>query len=1415
MSRRHRILVLPALVLFALVALMYVPVAKASGDRSDTRAIRVGETLNPSTPIGNSTTTSISSIPNPSTTGSAVMFTATVTGGSTVNEGSVTFHDDVSNSDLGTIAVSNGQVVLNNVTTLVEGTHLITATYSGTFNFLTSNGSVSQRVNNPTVQNPANTTRYCNQASGITIPASGTSQGAAFPYPSNILIANQPGTINAVKIELNGYSSTAPGSLQSLLVGPAQNVASSIDFFSNPLVTSASNVNLVFSDAAGSSIPSSGALSSGTYRPYSRVTGNTYASPAPAGPYHYADPAGLTTLSSIFGNTDANGTWSYYLEQNASAANAGSISSWCVNLTMNKPTLSVTKSHTGPGTGNAFVAGQSGSYTIGVTNSGPGSTAGATVTVNDSLPIGITQSNIDGGADWDCSTSTSTDVTCTSTAVKAATQSFTNIVVTITPALNAASSVTNSASASGFSMTTGIGSDLSTSILHSPLAIVVNDAGDSTGTCSATGTGTCTLRDAINAANANTPAADTITFDIPNMTGCTAANTCTITLGSALPAISDTLTIDGSANNAKITIDGGGGTYHALILNSGKTLTVNALTITHSGSGFLVNGPAIWDKGGTLNVTNSTFFGNTGGTGGAILSQGTLNVTNSTFTNNTAGSQGGAIVFAGTLNITNSTVFGNTANTGGGYGGGIDNFGSGAGTFHNTIVAGNTGGDCGGNAITADAYNLDSDDSCNNATYVNADDIGLASLADNGGHTQTMALKIPSVAIDAGDNSVCAATPVNNLDQRGVTRPVNVKGTVTATCDVGAYEANPTQLGPTFTVNTTADTDDGSCDTLGNGIGNKDCTLREVINTTNAHSGADTITFDIPNGTGCSSANVCSITLTNYLQVVQGDLTIDGSANSAHITIDGNHKQQLLHLAPAITVSIQDMTLANGGCTECLGAAIQNASTLTVSNSTFYGNSTNGLGKGGAIESSGVTLKIINSTFYNNSAVTGAYGGAVFSGGPLFVYNSTFYGNSATGAGHGGAIYTGSTATLYNSIIANSSGGGGDCYLGAGTLTADAHNIDSDGGCDSATTKTTAEIALGALADNGGHTQTMEPDTKSAAIDAGDDTVCDDNPGPNSLDQRGVTRPQGTKCDVGAVERVIGYVTVIKHVATSKTDVASDWTMNVSGVNPSQASFAGAESPGVKVVLDPGAYTVTESGGPSGYKDTYSTDCSGTLAAGDANTCTITNTEFTPTSTPTSTPSLTPTITQTATYTATSTATNTPTGTATNTPTSTATNTPTNTTTNTPTSTTTNTPTSTATLTPTGTPTDTPTATATPNPCVAAVPVLLSPSNRSTVTNTQVHLDWQDDPCATKYKLQVKQDTKHGKIVTRKNNLTVSEYELDNVIAVGHAYYWRVKACDASGCSKWSAYWIFRPIPETSWNRDDWMFTQPALVALR
>ena len=62
----------------------------------------------------------------------------------------------------------------------------------------------------------------------------------------------------------------------------------------------------------------------------------------------------------------------------------------------------------------------------------------------------------------------------------------------------------------------------------------------------------------------------------------------------------------------------------------------------------------------------------------------------------------------------------------------------------------------------------------------------LGPLANNGGPTLTHALLSGSIAIDKGDDAICIAKPVNNLDQRGIPR---VSDRLTGShCDIGAYE---------------------------------------------------------------------------------------------------------------------------------------------------------------------------------------------------------------------------------------------------------------------------------------------------------------------------------------------------------------------------------------------------------------------------------------------------------------------------------------------------------------------------------------------------------------------------------------------------------------------------------------------------
>ncbi|HEX9019190.1 MAG TPA: hypothetical protein VF806_08380 [Anaerolineaceae bacterium] len=86
---------------------------------------------------------------------------------------------------------------------------------------------------------------------------------------------------------------------------------------------------------------------------------------------------------------------------------------------------------------------------------------------------------------------------------------------------------------------------------------------------------------------------------------------------------------------------------------------------------------------------------------------------------------------------------------------------------------------------------------------------------------------------------------------------------------------------------------------------------------------------------------------------------------------------------------------------------------------------------------------------------------------------------------------------------------------------------------------------------------------------------------------------------------------VIKHVVNNYggTHTAGDFTLNVSGVTPSKTSFPGAEAPGTTVILGAGAYSVTEAN-LYGYQQASAVGCSGTIAAGQTITCTITNADL-------------------------------------------------------------------------------------------------------------------------------------------------------------------------------------------------------------
>ena len=148
-----------------------------------------------------------------------------------------------------------------------------------------------------------------------------------------------------------------------------------------------------------------------------------------------------------------------------------------------------------------------------------------------------------------------------------------------------------------------------------------------------------------------------------------------------------------------------------------------------------------------------------------------------------------------------------------------------------------------------------------------------------------------------------------------------------------------------------------------------------------------------------------------------------------------------------------------------------------------------------------------NSTFSGNSADAG--GGIYNYSSAATVSNSTFSGNS--GYGEGGGIATYGALTLKNTIVANNRPGG-NCF---GTIIDGVGNLSYP---DTTCPGINGDPRLGPLRNNGGPTETMALGRGSAAIDAANDAICEAPP-VNNLDQRGIVRPQGSHCDIGAVEQ--------------------------------------------------------------------------------------------------------------------------------------------------------------------------------------------------------------------------------------------------------------------------------------------------------
>jgi hypothetical protein len=569
--------------------------------------------------------------------------------------------------------------------------------------------------------------------------------------------------------------------------------------------------------------------------------------------------------------------------------------------------------------------------------------------------------------------------------------------------------------------------------------------------------------------------------------------------------IAKNITIDG---NPTATISGKG-VDRAVTISGTPTVKLTDLRITGGKVvAQLANGGGILHPGGLLVLRRTVVIGNLVD---ANVVTGAL-------------AQGGGIYSSGgALRLFSSSVRKNVARgvagTGAsGYGGGIIHTGGGGFVLSNSTVS--------GNRARADATAASGALAIGGGVYVSGGKVTITSS-----HV---------------DSNVATAT-----------------GTGAATYAVGQGAglevASPTSLtitGSTVSKNQALSSLVGGIGTAQGGgfeVSDTKITIKNTVvagNRARATSPAGATTNALGAGGLINDSNTVSITglrVTGGRIVATTSGTATGSGAGLSITESGVTLRNSLVAANTVAATAgTGPATAEGG-----GLVLRNGSTLTLIGTTVRENRADSSGPGvavatgGGIASFSSVVAVRQSTLNANVADSGqALGGGLFlnAGGPHALVNSTLSGNRATGTtARGGGIDVDTTLAVTAATIArNSAKLGGGVYVEGGTTTLRAsllalntapsgancsQNVASAGrnliastlGCTFAamgTDKTGLAAKIAQLKANGGPTRTIALLPGSPALNAIPKADC-----PVTRDQRGVKRPQGSRCDIGAYER--------------------------------------------------------------------------------------------------------------------------------------------------------------------------------------------------------------------------------------------------------------------------------------------------------
>ncbi|MBX3011479.1 MAG: hypothetical protein KF832_08215 [Caldilineaceae bacterium] len=610
--------------------------------------------------------------------------------------------------------------------------------------------------------------------------------------------------------------------------------------------------------------------------------------------------------------------------------------------------------------------------------------------------------------------------------------------------------------------------------------------------------------------------------DTINLSGNTYTLTAPYLDAAGLPVITSEITIAGAG--ATIEREAGSDPFTILYVTDSGALTLEHTTIT--GGEYLYAG-GIYNAG-DLTLTNSTVSTNTAyAIGGGILNTGILTLTNSTVSGNTVQGLGGGIANKGYLTLTNSIVSGNTSLYG--VGGGLFNYRSEPPTSRASHQAARRSRRGVVAAQQTQRFQQSGffDDANGQITLIDSQVVENSADMDGGGIfngagtlTLTNTQILTNTAVNCcGGGIYNAAGPLTITDS-------TISGNVSANLGGGLY----TYLGDVALTNSTVMTNTAY---HGGGLASAYATVTLVD--------SDVIDNEALRDGGGIDSYGGSIILENSeirdnraAQDGGGINTFSSVVTISSSRITGNHASEYGGgmASDQTAVIAENSTIANNTAGYSGGAIYLDSGSLTIDNSTISTNTaTLNAGALGIVAS---TLSLNNSTLSGNEAL--GDGGALFATGTIAnvsIDSSTIALNRAD---RGGGFFHGDNTTnnLSRSLVTGNyaTSGGHEIYDSVvGATVADAQNLFGEssqsnstaftnftpGSSDiSATSDGTFPTALATilnptLADNGGETLTHALVSGSPAMDAAGDGTLD-------TDQRGVTRPQGTADDIGAVE---------------------------------------------------------------------------------------------------------------------------------------------------------------------------------------------------------------------------------------------------------------------------------------------------------